>query len=91
MTVDMLRAEKLKSPNRKTKTPSPLLNPYVRLSYEDTTRRSRVVMQTNEPDFACSSAAPACTNASHTAFEFLCDFPPVGRLEVGYCLFEKLV
>ena len=89
MTVDLLRAEKLKSPNRKTKTPSLLLNPYVRLSYEDTTRRSRVVMQTNEPDFA--SAAPACTNASHTAFEFLCDVPLVGRLEVGYCLFEKLV
>ena len=85
----MLCDEKLKSPNHKTKTPSLFLNHYVRHSCEDTTRRSLVVMQTNVTDI--TSVTPEYTNVSHTVSEFLCDFPPVGRLEVGYCLFEKLI
>ena len=66
--LSLLRADKLKVPGHGA---SP--NPYVRLAFEDRVCRSRVVMGSREPDFSV---------AGDNEFEFLCDYPPVGRIEV---------
>ena len=67
VTLTLLRADKLKVPGVAH------LNPYVRVSYEDTVRKSRVLMDTMEPEFS---------DRSHleSTFRLMCDYPPRGRI-----------
>ena len=68
MTLALLKADKLQVPGIAH------LNPYVRVAYEDNVRKSRVLMDTVEPQFSD-------TDHGEATFEFICDYPPQGRME----------
>ena len=95
LSIQLLRAERLRVQRPQHAAASsmslPQLNPYVRVSFEDRVCRSRVITDSKEPDFRGSVEGGAVQGRrGDSVFEFLCDDPPKGRVELQVFSYEMM-